>query len=105
MVKFPKDASKHPLINLFNNNCRYLEDILTVNRPNFLTFGIQIYPKELTLKLNKAKVTSTLYQIWKEAYSFFKVKLICMFMIKKVIFHSLLSIFLFGWGRSFGPMI
>lgn len=70
MVKFPKDASKHPLINLFNNNCRYLEDILTVNSPNFLTFGIQIYPKELTLKLNKAKVTSTLIKFGKRHIPF-----------------------------------
>ena len=26
------------MISLFNNNCRYLNDILTVNNPNFLTF-------------------------------------------------------------------
>ena len=49
MAKFHKDPSKHSLISLFNNNCKYLDDISTVNISNFLTFVKQIYPKELTL--------------------------------------------------------
>jgi len=28
------------------NNCRYLDDILTVNHPKFLTIVKQIYPTE-----------------------------------------------------------
>ena len=56
MAKFHKDPSKHSLINLFNNNCKYLDDISTVNISNFLTFVKQIYPKELTL--NESNITN-----------------------------------------------
>ena len=56
MAKFHKDPSKHSLISLFNNNCKYLDDISTVNISNFLTFVKQIYPKELTL--NGINITS-----------------------------------------------
>ena len=47
---------QHSLISLFNNNCRYLDDILTVNNHNVLTFVKQTYPKELSL--NRANNTS-----------------------------------------------
>ena len=49
MAKLQKDSSNHSLISLFNNNCRFLDDILIVNNPNFLTFGKQIYSKKFTV--------------------------------------------------------
>ena len=57
-----QDPSKHSFISLFNNNCTYLNDILTVNNPNFLMFVKHIYPQELTL--NKANITSDSSQIF-----------------------------------------
>jgi len=44
------------LIEIFNNNSRYLDDILTVDNPEFLTYAKDIYPIELTL--NKANDNS-----------------------------------------------
>ena len=49
MATLAKDPSKHKLLEIFNNNCRYLDDILTVNNTKFLDYAKQIYPKELTL--------------------------------------------------------
>ena len=47
------------LINLFNKNNRYLDHMLTVDNPNFLTFVKQMYTKELIM--NMAKITNFLY--------------------------------------------
>ena len=49
MAKLQYDPSKFSLISLFNNNWRYLDDILTVKNPNFITFVKYIYHMELTL--------------------------------------------------------
>jgi hypothetical protein len=48
MAKLQNKLFKNSLISLFNNNWRYLDDILTVNNPNFLTF-VKQHLKELTL--------------------------------------------------------
>ena len=37
VAKLIKGPSKHSMLGLFNNNSRYLDDILTVNNPSFLT--------------------------------------------------------------------
>ena len=50
-----KDGRK--LIEILNDNCRYLDDILTIDNPQFLEYVDKIYPKEL--KLNKANDDST----------------------------------------------
>ena len=42
MANLLKGPSKHSMLGLFNNNSRYLDDILTVNDLNFLTFVKQI---------------------------------------------------------------
>ena len=57
-----QDPSKLSLIGLFNNNCRYLNDILTVNNPNFLMLVKHFYPQELTL--NKANITRDFSQFF-----------------------------------------
>jgi hypothetical protein len=44
VAKLIKGPSKHSLISLFNNNSRYLGDILTVNNPSFLTW---VHPRFL----------------------------------------------------------
>ena len=49
-----KDGDK--LIEVFNHNSRYLDDILTIDNPQFLEYVDTIYPKEL--KLNKANSDS-----------------------------------------------
>ena len=38
MTKPKIKPSKYSLNSLFNNKCRYLNDILTVNNHNYLTF-------------------------------------------------------------------
>ena len=45
-----KDSDK--LMEIFNETSRYLDDILTIDNPQFLNYADQIYPPEL--KLNKA---------------------------------------------------
>jgi len=47
---------KHSLISLFNNNCKYFDDIIIVSNPNFLTLVKQSHRKALTL--NTANITS-----------------------------------------------
>ena len=42
MAKLQKDPSKHSLIRLFNNNCGYLDNILTANNPNVFMYVKQI---------------------------------------------------------------
>ena len=58
MQDIQKNKGKHPenIIRIFNNNSRYLDDILTVNNPEFLKYAAKIYPKEL--QLNKANTNS-----------------------------------------------
>jgi len=72
MAKFHKDPSKHSLIILFNNNCRYLDDISTVNNSNFLTFVKQIYLTEITL--NEINITSDSCQFLDLKIPFFQGK-------------------------------
>jgi len=67
-----KYLSKHSFIDLFNNNYRYLEDILTGNNPNVLTFVKQINPKELPL--NKANITRDFCQYLYLDISLFQCK-------------------------------
>jgi hypothetical protein len=83
-----QDPSKHSFISLFNNNCTYLNDILTVNNPKK-----HIYPQELTL--NKANITSDSSQIFlfrHIPFKFFMVNLTHKFTAKETIFLSLSSI-------------
>ena len=79
---FMKNLQKNPihssLIDVFNSNSRYLDDILTLNNPDFLKFASDIYPKELILNransdnqccpfldlnitLNQGKLTTRIY--------------------------------------------
>jgi hypothetical protein len=46
-------STNFSLISLFNNNWRYLDDILIVKSPNFITFVKHIYHLELTLDNNQ----------------------------------------------------
>jgi hypothetical protein len=46
MSKLQKDQYKHSLITLFYNNFRYLDDILSVNNPDFLMF-VKFIPRNL----------------------------------------------------------
>ena len=39
-----KDHSNHTVISLFNNHCRYLDVILTVNNPTFRSFVKELHP-------------------------------------------------------------
>ena len=55
-----KRPFKNSPMSLFKNNCRYIDDIFTVNNLNFLKLEKQIYPKDLTL--NKANITSDICQ-------------------------------------------
>ena len=60
IVKFPK----RPFLKItyqFIQQLMQIDDILPVNNPNFLTFVIPIYPKELTLY--KANITSDSCQV------------------------------------------
>ena len=43
MAKLQNDSSRFPLISLFNSNCKYLDDFLTVSNSNFLAFVKQMY--------------------------------------------------------------
>ena len=45
MAKIYKDPSKHDLIDNFNNTFRYLDDVLTLNNPEFSKFVDEIYPR------------------------------------------------------------
>jgi len=49
IAKIQKDPTKQDLVDRFNNTYRYLDDILALNNPDFLTYAKEIYPKELTL--------------------------------------------------------
>ena len=42
-VNSKKGHSKPSLVSLFNNNCRYLENNISINNPYFLKFAEQIY--------------------------------------------------------------
>lgn len=56
MVKLHKDPTKHHLIDIFNNTCRYLDDIFSINNPEFSKYTNEIYPSQLTL--NKSNINS-----------------------------------------------
>ncbi len=49
MAKLLKDPTKIDLVQEFNNTFRYLDDILTLNNPDFGNFVKDIYPEELKL--------------------------------------------------------
>ena len=71
----------------------HLDDILTVNNPNCLTFVEQIYPKERTM--NKTNITTDSCQFSDFHISFFQGNLTHVSATKETIFISLSSIFLF----------
>ena len=80
------DHSKHSLINLFHNNCRYIDEILTVNDPNFLTFVKQFIPRNfLWMKLISQAIRVNFF---KYTYPFFKVNLTNAFATKRRFFFS-----------------
>ena len=68
-----KYSSKHSLL---NNNCRYLDDILTVSNPISLHFVKQIHLKDFTLNKN-----------WAFLYLVRKVNLTHEFTTKETIFY------------------
>ena len=46
-------SKRHDLIDMFNDTSRYLDDIFTIDNPEFEKYIPDIYPAEL--QLNKAK--------------------------------------------------
>ena len=98
------DHSKHSLINLFHNNCRYIDEILTVNDPNFLTFVKQFIPRNfLWMKLISQAIRVNFFIY---TYPFFKVNLTNAFATKRRFFfpYRKFSLFL-GWWRPFSLII
>ena len=56
MTKIQKDPLKQDLVDMFNDTCRYLDDVLALNNPEFQKFANEIYFKELTL--NKSNISN-----------------------------------------------
>ena len=54
-----------------NNNCTYLDNILTVSHPNWLAFVKQMYTNDRMM--NKANITTTLVHFWIQTYPFLMV--------------------------------
>ena len=48
-------SKRRDLIDMFNDNSRYLDDIFTIDNPEFEKYIPHIYPAEL--QLNKAKTS------------------------------------------------
>ena len=59
MAKIYKDPSKHDLIDNFNSTIRCLDDVLTLNNPEFSKFVDEIYPKELTITKSNSDSSHT----------------------------------------------
>ena len=65
--KFIK-TPKHDLIDNFNNTFRYLDDVLTLNNPEFSKLVDEIYPKELTLTKSNSDSSHTPFLYLDTAY-------------------------------------
>ena len=49
MTKIQKDPSKQDLLDKFNNNFRYLDDVLALKKSRVSKFENEIYPKRTYL--------------------------------------------------------
>ena len=57
MTKLSKDPSLLHLVDTFKNTYRYLDDIFSLNNPEFSKYTSEIYPNELTL--TKSNINSS----------------------------------------------